>query len=255
MSLHIRVKTPSDAVMELKVEESTSVGELKQMVLNRDSERSQASVKLICAGKLLQPDAAIISAFGVVDGSFVHAVFGRQPSHVSPESMEAGELVVPPGEMRGLDRLCAGNSGLSADEVAALRRAFADSIATHAEAHPRHEGESHADYLFRIEEEWMLLQGADSEFALNLESSRATSTVSPRRRPEGEDIGTFRDFMVGYAMGFLLGAFMLVGIWDNNVSYRQKKGILMGVLLNLLLAMYSRRDKDNVSSGGLRSAS
>jgi hypothetical protein len=48
-------------------------------------------------------------------------------------------------------------------------------------------------------------------------------------------LGTFRDFLCGLAVGCTLGFVMLLCVWDRHVPHRQKVGILIGVVFNLIL--------------------
>ncbi len=76
------------------------------------------------------------------------------------------------------------------------------------------------------------------EFILKLVPLAGAAAVLPRvAMAEVPDL-TESDPMA-IAMGFVLGIFMLVGIWDGNVTYRQKVGILFGVLLNLMMSTNS----------------
>ena len=279
----IKIKTPADEVFELRVNGDMSVQMLKEAVLTHrhpnqteGSSQSNMTVKLIAAGKLLQPPSAKLSSFGITDGSFVHAVFGKAPIlHPAADSLMDVEVGGMPGrELRGFDRLQEGPHGISADQVEAIRSAFSEEVSAYAATHPPSqsssgEEEDSLSYRLRMEEEWSQAQSSTSEFAMNLRSNRifsellrsnidtryffggrrgveiaGASTTAGEDAPQEIYLGTYRDFLYGYAMGFILGVFMLVGIWDGNVSYRQKVGILCGVFSSLLMSStYSHRSR------------
>jgi len=69
-------------------------------------------------------------------------------------------LAAPPttmGTAAGFDRLI--NSGMTADEVAAIRTSFRPEVDVHAARRPQEEGENRDVYRFRVEDEWIARQG------------------------------------------------------------------------------------------------
>lgn len=231
----VRVKTPADEVFSLDVTPSTTVEELKRLVIEKTlkvgEDAATRTVKLIASGKLLNPNHAKIVSFGVIEGSFIHAMLSKVSiaslSDSSTRDIEAGPSA--PLVLRGIDRLRI-QYGFAADEVAALRRGFSDSLARYAADHPRREGEDADDYQYRMEDEWMLLQDEDFEYAVNPNRSIRLGT------DHESVVGTLKEVMYGFALGFILGIFMLVGIWNTEISYYQKMGILIGVFTNLLMS-------------------
>ena len=220
---------------------STTVEQLKSQVLLRQGGSPFAhKVKLIVAGKLLQPDSATIGSFGIIDGAFIHAVVSKRLPTVLADAEEREEQSSGPVlSPRGLDRLQL-SARMTADQVQAIRMAFRDSIGQHAALVPRGEDEDEEAHRFRVEEDWMRAQEEDSEYAANLSDGGDRRAGAMHLSGDSEmQLGTYRDFIYGFAMGFVLGIFMLVGIWDGNVSYRQKVGILFGVLLNLMMSSNS----------------
>lgn len=220
---------------------STTVEQMKsQVLLRQGSSPSSHKVKLIVAGKLLQPDSATVVSFGVTEGAFVHAVISKKlPAALTDSEVGVTESSAPVLSPRGLDRLRL-SARMSADQVLAIRMAFRDAISQHAALVPRDEDEEEAAYRYRVEEDWMRAQEEDSEYAANLSDSGDRRTSALHLSGDSEmQLGTYRDFIYGFAMGFVLGIFMLVGIWDGNVTYRQKVGILFGVLLNLMMSTNS----------------
>eukprot|EP01042_Synura_sphagnicola_P002362 gene2362-2834_t len=164
--------------------------------------------------------------------------------------------------LSGLDRLM--NDGLSVDEVAAVRAAFRPQLAAHASTVPRLPDEDPYRYLARVEDSWMATQDTTSEFGFNIRNrssnllhnnsnsgnnlnsgvdgfflSANTNSVNDllREDPDGVAVGTYMDFIWGFAMGSLIGVMMMFCIWDRNVPYRQKLGILAGVLTNFFLGV------------------
>ena len=63
--------------------------------------------------------------------------------------------------------------------------------------------------------------------ALDVERGRAARDEFQRSRADA-DLGTPREFVWGFFMGFLLGFIMLLYLWERSVSHRQKMGILTG---------------------------
>jgi hypothetical protein len=49
------------------------------------------------------------------------------------------------------------------------------------------------------------------------------------------------DFIWGFAMGSMLGFIMIFCIWDRNISYKQKLGIICGVSMQLLVSFIQRQ--------------
>jgi xanthine/uracil/vitamin C permease (AzgA family) len=50
-------------------------------------------------------------------------------------------------------------------------------------------------------------------------------------------VGTDRDFLWGFMLGFFVGFLMLVWVWMPTVPHKQKLGILTGICLQLALGM------------------
>jgi len=49
------------------------------------------------------------------------------------------------------------------------------------------------------------------------------------------ELGTPRDFFLGFVMGFVLGFIMLIYLWERSVPHKQKLGILAGASAQLLV--------------------
>jgi len=167
------------------------------------------------------------------------------------EDIEAGR------ERIGFDRLRA--DGLSRSEISALRIYFARSIDRFIEQ--RNElGNSNSDdndeineddpdpeatsrnRRLRMEDEWMQAQGPTSEFRLNLNAANPLlnrRALFRRRNGAGSrsnvdpmytgPLGTDRDFVWGFTLGYFVGFFMMFWVWMPTVPHRQKLGILVGI--------------------------
>ena len=171
----------------------------------------------------------------------------------------------------GLDALL--SEGLSVDEVAAIRSYFRTSIDEYASRDERlqiREGENNVAYRARIEEAWMNVQPPHSEFILNLPldsprrlglGSMSGSRTNPlllsfirgfvnqnRENRENmmnnnnsvmvtndESLGSTRDFVFGIFFGVFFGFISLLCVWDHNIPFRQKVGILIGVMIQLIM--------------------
>jgi len=183
---------------------------------------------------------------------------GGEESDEDDEDLEAGV------ERMGFDRLRA--DGLSRSEIGALRIYFSSQIDRFTEQRnalsdnegggdtedDRRNDNNDEDDLdpdaternrrFRMEDEWMETQGSHSEFRLNL---NASNPLMNRRnmylnsRPTGMDpmytgpLGTDRDFLWGFVLGYLVGFMMMFWVWMPTVPHRQKLGILTGICFHM----------------------
>ena len=129
----------------------------------------------------------------------------------------------------------------------------------------------------RMEDEWMQTQGPTSEFRLNLNTSNPLlNRRSLFRRRNGTGIGngnngtgngngngsmaragmdpmftgplgTDRDFIWGFTLGYFVGFFMMFWVWMPTVPHRQKLGILTGVCFHMAANVFNG-DADLVST-------
>jgi hypothetical protein len=125
----------------------------------------------------------------------------------------------------------------------------------HIQQHPN-VNEDEPDALRRRllqEDAWMAAQGPGSEFRLNLNQ---TTNPAALLRFSAQDtlfrtsIGTDRDFMWGFLLGFFVGFLMLVWVWMPSVPHKQKLGILTGISLQLAFSLLRVDDEDvNLEDG------
>jgi hypothetical protein len=129
----------------------------------------------------------------------------------------------------------------------------------------------------RMEDEWMQTQGPTSEFRLNLNTSNPLlNRRSLFRRRNGTGIGngnngnssgsgngnmaragmdpmftgplgTDRDFIWGFTLGYFVGFFMMFWVWMPTVPHRQKLGILTGICFHMAANVFNG-DADLVST-------
>ena len=146
------------------------------------------NLRLIYAGKLLEPPSALVSQFNLKDDVVIHAVFTAKQSinpggadielssgsfggyaSVAQDTDEGSGVGSSGGENsgRGFSRLMA-ERGIDHVQVAALRGYFAADIAALTARMARRDGESEALFAERVEEVWMDAQSPHSEFNLNL---------------------------------------------------------------------------------------
>lgn len=171
----------------------------------------------------------------------------------------------------GFDRLR--RAGLRRSDVVALRTYFGRSIDRFVRQNPEQTTfASETDAVRRRllqEEAWMAAQGPLSEFRLNVtpmaagingaaswtagaggtaaawNNNAAAATrggLSPseavwRSGGLSAAVGTDRDFIWGFLLGFLVGLLMLVWVWMPSVPHKQKLGILTGISFQLALSM------------------
>mmetsp|Transcript_28761 Transcript_28761/g.44694 ORF Transcript_28761/g.44694 Transcript_28761/m.44694 type:complete len:299 (-) Transcript_28761:157-1053(-) len=246
---------------EIQIPKSGTVTFLKELVRKTIGRSAHGRyLRLISGGKLLAPDDANIESFDLKDGDCVHAVLAAagvrggvqaamsrgvatsdsdsSESESDADDLEAGAL------RRGFDRLR--SSGLSRAEISAVRLYFAPSvdefISTNNFRHDDEQSEDPSQFRLRMEEDWMATQGPTSEFRMNL-NANGTALFNPFRGGGSTfDVsfpvttrGSDPDFMFGFLMGFFVGMICMVWIWMPTVSYKQKLGILSGIILKLIM--------------------
>lgn len=204
--------------------------------------------------------------------------------HRSHGSSSSGDERNDAIDYRGLNRLLA--IGMTHEEVAALRATFQSNIqefSSRSQLH-RTEGESEISFRLRVEDDWIAAQGRLSEFAFNLPianhqslfsrsgnvSDRSTSSTVPLPSPRllfsstytrsfadletttGEsasvDQGNWSDFLYGFVVGLTIGFIVIFCVWDRNVPYRQKIGLLAGVMVSSFMGMVQEEGKGSAAS-------
>jgi hypothetical protein len=93
------------------------------------------------------------------------------------------------------------------------------------------------------EDSWMQSQGPTSEFRLNLNHNNPLL-----RWPDPQlfrtSVGTDRDFLWGFLLGFFVGFLMLVWVWMPTVPHKQKLGILTGISLQLAMSLLRNNEDE-----------
>uniref|UniRef100_A0A7S3PDL0 Ubiquitin-like domain-containing protein n=1 Tax=Amphora coffeiformis TaxID=265554 RepID=A0A7S3PDL0_9STRA len=171
------------------------------------------------------------------------------------------------GGWMGFDRLR--RAGLSRSDVVTMRVYFGRSIDRFIRQNPEqttfaNETDPRRRRLLQ-EELWMAAQGPLSEFRLNINPMTSASGAPPSWVAGGSAsgwnntttarggvspsealwrsgglsaaVGTDRDFIWGFLLGFLVGLLMLVWVWMPSVPHKQKLGILTGISFQLALTM------------------
>lgn len=59
----------------------------------------------------------------------------------------------------------------------------------------------------------------------------------------GSEQGNWSEFLFGFAVGFTVGFIVIFCVWDRNVSYRQKIGLLAGIMASSFASMVSEEHK------------
>jgi hypothetical protein len=168
----------------------------------------------------------------------------------------------------GFDRLRA-SSGMSRSEITAIRAYFSRHVDRHV-AHLTNSTTATTDpsssepnlqrRRWLQEEDWMALQGPASEFRLNLNSNTVLRFPSiggigglgggggTETGGSGlllrSSVGTDRDFLWGFLLGFFVGFVMLVWVWMPTVPHKQKLGILTGISFQLALNVLREQEDD-----------
>lgn len=171
-----------------------------------------------------------------------------EDDHDGEEDLEEGR------ERLGFDRLRA--NGLSRDEIGAIRLYFSANVDRFAEERGITVVNEDRRARLRLEDAWMETQGRRSEFRLNLNSNNALymaaatngsgvfmddATMTTRRGLHV--VGTDRDFLWGFFLGFFVGYVMLFWVWLPTVPHKQKLGILTGISLNVVKNMVRTEEK------------
>lgn len=217
---------------------------------------------------LLQPGGRIVRGAGAdsdIDDS----------SNDSGDDLEDGN-----GNRRerlGFDRLRQ-SPGLSRSEVRAVRSYFSSLVDTFIQANPviaqeiannsnsslensnnnssseNTNGDNQRRLRLMQEDAWMSRQGPASEFHLNLTTTQASSAAASvffgtSRNTDGNapvfratTVGTDRDFVWGFMLGFFVGFLMLVWVWMPTVPHKQKLGILTGISFQLAMSFFKDDD-------------
>jgi hypothetical protein len=186
----------------------------------------------------------------------------------------------------GFDRLR--SSGLSRSEITAIRAYFSrhvDRLVAQTTTTNANGGNGHANNprttttttitdhsdepdlqrrRWLQEEDWMALQGPSSEFRLNLNSNTVLRFPSGMGGLGGggdhqggvgggllrSSVGTDRDFLWGFLLGFFVGFVMLVWVWMPTVPHKQKLGILTGISFQLALnVLRQQEDEEDLVDG------
>jgi hypothetical protein len=174
----------------------------------------------------------------------------------------------------GFDRLR--SSGLSRSEITAIRAYFSRHVDRHVMTQTQQQQQQQQSTTTTTavvpsdepdlqrrrwlqEEEWMSLQGPSSEFRLNLNSNTVLRFPSVGGGGGGVDgsggsgsgsgllrssVGTDRDFLWGFLLGFFVGFVMLVWVWMPTVPHKQKLGILTGISFQLALNVLRQQEDD-----------
>ncbi|OQR99088.1 ubiquitin family protein [Achlya hypogyna] len=252
--LSLRVKTLSEKPLTIELPASTTIGAFKELIKEK-ADAEGKFLRLIHQGKMLSDDTATLLACHVKTNDFIHCAMSAAPPKCVVQQMTEQEEddATASENRRGFDCL---RDRLSREEVQALRLYFYPQVSAMINQSQPREGESAEDRIYRIEEEWMASQGPQSEFALNVRprsgslSTRANFDTQHRiDMPElalmgGDNEGTQVDMIWGIAMGLILGFFMLFLLWERTIPRRQKVGIVMGVVMNLMLNVVQRTSPD-----------
>ena len=136
-------------------------------------------------------------------------------------------------------------SGLSRHEIIAVRSYFSRHVDRYLIANPTLHADEEDALRRRLmqEDAWMQAQGPASEFRLNL-NQNTTLLRWPDPQMFRTTVGTDRDFLWGFLLGFFVGFLMLVWVWMPTVPHKQKLGILTGISLQLAMSLLRSTDDE-----------
>ena len=284
-SIVIRLKQPSSDEVKFQVLLSSTVDQLLLKIRHEISDSSDKNIRLIYMGKPLIPTINTLGSFGIVNNAVIHcfvsphreiALSNPAPSQIlnllsnddnNGDNLDARDH----NNYRGFDRLL---TVLNVDEVAAIRTSFRPDVDALAERRDRNDNEAAESYRFRMEEEWMSMQGPNSEYAqnlaltirnnmindgsssgLSLNSNNGFAPIFGGRMSSGifginssHQDGGLQEFLSGFFIGFVLGFIVLFCVWDRNISHRHRLGLLSGVLLSLSLDLNRERRSSNTAT-------
>jgi hypothetical protein len=279
----LRLRIMSFQNVTVEVPSNSTVSQLKELVRQSlGNEARERYLRLICKGRLLHPDESPISEFKVHNNDVVHAVLAapgvpapteRATNSSNNNRRRRGVTVIGPGgrvtnspnnnnnggsdessssdeedielggERMGFDRLRI--SGLRRQEITAIRTYFNRHVDRHIQLHPQdHQDET--DLRRRrllFEEDWMASQGPTSEFRLNLSNNTLLRFASGETTWR-TSLGTDRDFVRGFLLGFFVGLVSLVWVWMPTVPHKQKIGILTGISIQLAMNVLRQDNED-----------
>ena len=88
----VKVKCNDVGEVEIEVTSDETIDELKQKLISKLNIAADKRVRLISAGKLLEPGTKKLSEFSITDGSFIHCVVSNPPAAATdtPSSSSAG---------------------------------------------------------------------------------------------------------------------------------------------------------------------
>ncbi|TDH68550.1 hypothetical protein CCR75_000298 [Bremia lactucae] len=243
----LKVKTLSEKPLRVEIVSLASVAELKELVKKKANAEGKF-LRLIHQGKMLSDDKATLESCKIKDEDFIHCAISSAPPKAVVNQMSAVDVEFDERDdvstRRGFDRL---RDRLSREEIQALRLYFYPQLSIYISQAEHVHGENSEDRIYRLEEEWMAVQGPQSEFALNVvPTARIAMDTQIDMNGVSNSIlaadneGTGTEFLWGFLMGLLLGVFMLLMLLDRSVPRKQKVGLLLGVSMNFFLSVVPR---------------
>lgn len=161
---------------------------------------------------------------------------------------------------------------MSRNEIAALRTYFSRHVDRFIEQQNQLNNTTQNNddprlYRLQMEEQWMNRQGPYSEFRLNTNTTNTSSPIvrsrafingleidtttgeinSDFRSQPGSSmigaLGTNRDLMWGFVLGYSFGFLTLFISWLPTVPHKQRVGILSGFCFHMILRILERQER------------
>eukprot|EP00762_Andalucia_godoyi_P005173 ANDGO_03985.mRNA.1 hypothetical protein isoform 1 len=245
----IQVCMTSGSRIPIRISLASSIRDLKHRLVVEH--QLSGFIRILFNGRVLE-DALSLQRCGLSDGCAVHCIVSAAAPptpHPSAGSVSGGrssqhqsQLLTnnnnnnnnnnsgggggdgqstQNGDPRGFDRFLA--SGLSAEEVAVLRRQFHSSNNTPIAAlQPGNEA-----ILRRIEDAW-----------IDEDVDRNTVNFDMGQFVENAPVeGSNHDLMWGMIIGFFLGLLTLLLFWEKRASRRIKVGVIAGLCFNVSFSL------------------
>ena len=257
---------------------STTIQELTKLIIDhcikqheslRNEYSKKPSIRLIHNGRLLtgsrqqhhhhhhglissnHNELLPISLFHLEPDSYVHCSFSdllplpNTSTNTNNSNVNSTQNNAPAGAFyQGFDVLM--NTGLSSEEINAVRRQFYSSRSHLLEMHQR--GELSQSDLYNIESIWMNESPGSSTSSTLSSLANTTTQLTPQQQEQqqrlqeqqrNDRVGNVYAFFLGLLLGFFFGIITIVALLEKKaLSKRLAIGIQIGVATNIIVSIF-----------------